>query len=287
MTKKHGNFGKRKTEETKQKIRESKLKNPTKMFGEDNPATREEVRRKISETVKKRWAEGLYNNRVNGMTGVSGLSHPNVKKLNYHDYATSWHEEKCYICGETEKKIDIHHIDEDCDNFTLTNLVPVCVECHTKIHGKQIKRPFATISKEFKFEAAHQLQNSYSGLCDSLHGHSYQLEVSIRKRLNNQGIVIDFSELKEIVNNYIIKTLDHSYLNDILPNETTAETIAFWIWDILEKDALLKGITKICVKETSSSSVVVTSNDVMSVMKIKGLSKSDRLTSINTKKQEV
>ena len=53
------------------------------------------------------------------------------------------------------------------------------------------------IRKMFKFEAAHMLASSYSKCCQQLHGHSYKLEVFLTSsKLNNDGMVIDFGELK-------------------------------------------------------------------------------------------
>ena len=40
-----------------------------------------------------------------------------------------------------------------------------------------------TIRKQFKFEMAHQLKDSYSAAChENLHGHSYVLELSGRQK---------------------------------------------------------------------------------------------------------
>ena len=71
------------------------------------------------------------------------------------------------------------------------------------------------VSKEFKFEMAHAL-HGYDGLCKNIHGHSYRLWVTIKGNVKNEpghkkdGMVIDFSDLKEIVKKNIIKKFDHS-----------------------------------------------------------------------------
>lgn len=62
---------------------------------------------------------------------------------------------------------------------------------------------------------AHQLYN-YNGLCKNIHGHSYLLYVTVGghvMRANsdpNDGMVMDFSELKKIVNENIINEFDRS-----------------------------------------------------------------------------
>ena len=62
---------------------------------------------------------------------------------------------------------------------------------------------------------AHALWN-YDGPCRNIHGHSYQLHVTVSGQpsddLNNTklGMVIDFSDLKKIVNQYVVDYFDHS-----------------------------------------------------------------------------
>ena len=71
------------------------------------------------------------------------------------------------------------------------------------------------LTKEFDFEMAHALWN-YDGPCKNIHGHSYKLFVTVigkpkddDKDVKN-GMLIDFSELKKLVNEVIIKRFDHS-----------------------------------------------------------------------------
>lgn len=52
--------------------------------------------------------------------------------------------------------------------------------------------------KEFKFDAAHYLP-LYHGKCEKLHGHTYRLVVKMKGRPNDEGMIIDFLELKSIV----------------------------------------------------------------------------------------
>jgi 6-pyruvoyltetrahydropterin/6-carboxytetrahydropterin synthase len=68
------------------------------------------------------------------------------------------------------------------------------------------------ITKIFSFEAAHALKD-YNGACRNIHGHSYKLHVTIKGEVTSEdGILIDFSELKKLVNNNIISKYDHSLL---------------------------------------------------------------------------
>ena len=71
------------------------------------------------------------------------------------------------------------------------------------------------LTKEFRFEMAHALWN-YDGLCKNIHGHSYILQVTvIGEPISDEnnpklGMVMDFGELKAIVNREIVKELDHA-----------------------------------------------------------------------------
>ncbi len=79
------------------------------------------------------------------------------------------------------------------------------------------------LTKEFKFEAAHALQG-YDGLCKNIHGHSYRLFVTIigepisDKNSPKLGMVMDFGDLKKIVNELIVDKYDHALvLNQEMP----------------------------------------------------------------------
>lgn len=79
------------------------------------------------------------------------------------------------------------------------------------------KPPVIRITKEFRFEAAHALWN-YDGPCRNIHGHSYILYVTVKGKpetnsgVPKQGMLIDFSILKQIVNKNIIDVFDHTLM---------------------------------------------------------------------------
>lgn len=105
----------------------------------------------------------------------------------------------------------------------------------------------ATIGKIFRFEAAHHLP-THHGKCARPHGHSYRLEVSIhgpikdRPGESDHGMVMDFGDLSQIVNNVVIERLDHHDLNTITELDTTAENLAHWIWDELTAHGLSEAL---------------------------------------------
>jgi 6-pyruvoyltetrahydropterin/6-carboxytetrahydropterin synthase len=92
------------------------------------------------------------------------------------------------------------------------------------------------VTRTFAFEAAHQLP-WHPGRCRDLHGHSYRLEVTVEGPVGDNGIVIDFSEVKGVVEREVISRFDHRYLNDLLDNPT-AELIATDAWKRLEAAGL-------------------------------------------------
>lgn len=71
------------------------------------------------------------------------------------------------------------------------------------------------VTKEFTFEMAHALQH-YDGLCRNIHGHTYRLFVTVIGEPDTtpfasaNGMVIDFTILKKIVNDNIVQHFDHA-----------------------------------------------------------------------------
>lgn len=85
------------------------------------------------------------------------------------------------------------------------------------------------VTKIFDFETAHALWG-YDGKCANIHGHSYKLTVSISGDIihdNNavkNGMIIDFSDLKKIVNPAVVDRFDHALLvNGNTPHAKYAE----------------------------------------------------------------
>lgn len=84
--------------------------------------------------------------------------------------------------------------------------------------GEIVVNRKAYVTKEFTFEAAHQLPG-HKSKCANLHGHSYRVVVTIYGDIKDfpgttdDGMVIDFADLKEIVKP-IIDEMDHSILCD-------------------------------------------------------------------------
>lgn len=84
------------------------------------------------------------------------------------------------------------------------------------------------VTKIFTFEAAHALL-AYDGDCQNIHGHSYQMHVTIsgiplkEPGHPKDGMVMDFKQLKLLVKEKVVKPYDHALiLNELTPPEVIA-----------------------------------------------------------------
>ncbi|MGR8953315.1 MAG: 6-pyruvoyl trahydropterin synthase family protein [Gammaproteobacteria bacterium] len=125
-----------------------------------------------------------------------------------------------------------------------------------------------TITKEVYFCYGHRLMN-HPGKCRHLHGHSVKASISIRQeQLNEQGMVCDFSDLRDVVEAYIDQYLDHNFLlhkdDPIIPmlvdnNERfmaldehpTAEVLSKMIYRYLQEAGL--NVAQVVLWETASA----------------------------------
>ncbi len=89
--------------------------------------------------------------------------------------------------------------------------------------------PLIRITKEFKFEMAHALKG-YDGLCKNIHGHSYELKVTVagtpitEENHPKRGMVMDFGDLKKIVKQEIVDRFDHALvLSEQMPETLLKE----------------------------------------------------------------
>ena len=90
-----------------------------------------------------------------------------------------------------------------------------------------------SITKIFHFEAAHTI-SCYHGQCKNIHGHSYELHVTITgEELNDSNMLIDFKELKKIVELNVTNDFDHALIlkasDENLSNYKTLNTKIHWL----------------------------------------------------------
>jgi len=65
------------------------------------------------------------------------------------------------------------------------------------------------VTREIDFCYGHRLLN-YQGKCKHLHGHNGRAVITIEaEKLDQRGMVLDFSDIKRVVSNWIDENLDH------------------------------------------------------------------------------
>ena len=105
------------------------------------------------------------------------------------------------------------------------------------------------LTKVFYFCAAHQYghddwskekNEAVFGDDAKVHGHNYTLEVTVKGSINPEtGFIVDLGHLKEIVDNHVIKIMDHSQIEkdiDWFKNkQPSSENMVMYIWEAIEK----------------------------------------------------
>ena len=106
------------------------------------------------------------------------------------------------------------------------------------------------VGKRFGFECAHHLPD-HQGECSTVHGHSYKFEVAVwgtrlGKFGSETGMIMDFHEISTVVYEKVVDRLDHTDLNESMPElakkygiytavPPTAERLALLIFHVLKR----------------------------------------------------
>ncbi|WP_303817822.1 6-carboxytetrahydropterin synthase QueD [Actinobacillus minor] len=131
------------------------------------------------------------------------------------------------------------------------------------------------IAKEFSFDMAHML-DGHDGKCQNLHGHTYKLQVEVTGNLHldgaKRGMVMDYSDLKALVKQYILDPMDHAFIYDLqsdketkvaqllmdldskvygIPSRTTAEEMAKYMFEKLANVGLPVSLIRLWETPTS------------------------------------
>ncbi|MCB0402768.1 MAG: 6-carboxytetrahydropterin synthase [Flavobacteriales bacterium] len=132
------------------------------------------------------------------------------------------------------------------------------------------------ITKEFKFEMAHALLG-HNGPCKNIHGHSYQLKVTVKGNVKHgtddpdEGMVVDFTIIKNIVDRLIVQEYDHSlvlwdkmkldpaqfdFMNKLIlvPFQPTCENLLVYYAELIRKELPANlDLTYLFLRETPNS----------------------------------
>lgn len=129
------------------------------------------------------------------------------------------------------------------------------------------------ITTRLEFDAGHRIPNHKSN-CKNLHGHRYAIEVTVTglihedKKSSDFGMVIDFSDVKQIIKDLVVEPWDHAFIvfkDDIeivnflstLPNHKTvifptvptAENIASEAYKILSSEFNIRFNQQLKIKQ--------------------------------------
>jgi 6-pyruvoyltetrahydropterin/6-carboxytetrahydropterin synthase len=110
-----------------------------------------------------------------------------------------------------------------------------------------------SVTKIVEFDAAHHLPE-YPGKCARLHGHSWKIEIEVALADNSSynpdtdKMLIDFGNIKSILEAKVLNKVDHYYLNDVEGLEyPSAENMTLWIKRRLYK-AFPSGVTLVRIR---------------------------------------
>lgn len=135
-------------------------------------------------------------------------------------------------------------------------------------------RPLTRITSSATFSSAHRLHNperddewnrATFGKCNNPfgHGHTYTLEVTVEGPVDpEKGWVVDFSVLKRVVDERVVRKCDCRNLNSdvdflrgVIP---TAENLAVRFWDELAPHVAPARLVRLVLHETERNKVVYT-----------------------------
>jgi 6-pyruvoyltetrahydropterin/6-carboxytetrahydropterin synthase len=131
------------------------------------------------------------------------------------------------------------------------------------------------VTKEITFSYGHRLRD-YEKKCKHLHGHNGRVAITLAaSQLDKRGMVIDFVDIKNVVQNWIMSELDHKLLlreddplvkvlrdcNEefyIMKENPTAENIAKLIYDYAVSQNL--PVIEVKLWETETSIAIYSEN---------------------------
>lgn len=125
-----------------------------------------------------------------------------------------------------------------------------------------------SVTKRIEFCYGHRLLD-YDGVCAHPHGHNAVAEIEVRSdRLDARNMVVDFSEIRDVVKAWVDRELDHKMIlrqDDplvaalaalgepmyLIDSNPTAERLARLIFDVSRQHGL--DVARVTLWETPSS----------------------------------
>ena len=120
------------------------------------------------------------------------------------------------------------------------------------------------INKIFHFCAAHRYGNPELNEVENqaafgkdmrLHGHNYELTVSVTGEINpDTGFIMDLGHLKKIVTEHVIAKVDHSQIEIDIPwfkgKQPSTENMVVWMWRQIAPHLKKGSLQRIRLQET-------------------------------------
>ena len=145
------------------------------------------------------------------------------------------------------------------NSFNSSNLLNTSDNTNEIDNSKKSKK-IHTITRKFEFDAGHRIPN-HNSVCKNLHGHRYVLEVTLQGEIidyenaSDFGMIIDFGDVKSIINKCLIDKWDHAFLvyekdeiilhflnslpnhkTVVLPCVPTAENLVYTAYKIINQE---------------------------------------------------
>jgi 6-pyruvoyltetrahydropterin/6-carboxytetrahydropterin synthase len=111
-----------------------------------------------------------------------------------------------------------------------------------------------TASRFLTFSYGHRIPG-HAGRCRHLHGHTARVEINCRGQLDELGMVVDFAEIRRVVETWVLENWDHRMILErgdefievleakgepvyVLDGPTTAENLAAHLFGVAQQAGL-------------------------------------------------
>jgi 6-pyruvoyltetrahydropterin/6-carboxytetrahydropterin synthase len=109
------------------------------------------------------------------------------------------------------------------------------------------------ISKRLEIAGAHHLDLPYESKCSNIHGHNWIVTIYRKAgNLTEYGMIVDFKKVKTAISD----KLDHRFINEVVDFNPTAENIAKWICDEVDKICEVGTCYKVSVQESEGNTAI-------------------------------
>lgn len=93
-------------------------------------------------------------------------------------------------------------------------------------------RQYYKVTKRLEVAGSHRLNLPYDSPCQNLHGHNWIITITcVASDLTDYGMVVDFTDIKKLIHT----KLDHQDLNEVFDFNPTAENIAEWVCETVNR----------------------------------------------------